>query len=599
MSWAGTSDSFRTAAIPTLLITELMASNQTTLTTRLRASPGGPLGETMMPDWIEIYNPSNDPLSLAGLHLTDDRADRTKWSFPAGAEIGPQSYLVVFASSENILDTRLDQRGSYHTSFKLSIEGEYLAVTAADGTVIHEYDPGFPSQRTDVSYGIDAVAQAHYYATATPGADNVSGEINFVKDTTFTEDRGFFTEAFTVEITTRTPGATIAYTVDGSIPSLTHGIQVPAASDDVVPVAGLTISSTTTLRAAAFKSGFEPTDVDTQTYLFLDDVLQQSETFGKDGSGLPDFTAWGHSGKNGDWEVDPDIVHHADPENRLTTDDLRAVPTLSLVLPWEDMFVWRDQGIYISGTGSPRAVSVEQILGDGTTGFQIDGSVQIQGGSSTNRWKADKLSMRLKFTERVRTHKAGQAAVRTRRHRPLRHDRARRRAELWLGPPSTGQTGYAKFIQDQHVANLQNAMGGTRRTPVTTTSTSTASTGACTTSTNARTIPLPRVPGRRQGRLRRHQTQPEHGGQRHDGELPRRCSAWRDRNLSSTANYRPGGSARHRGLHRLHAGQLLRRQHGLGTPELVCIVQSRRSRGQMAFPQLGRGKSAQECRMTT
>ncbi|MDB4297067.1 chitobiase/beta-hexosaminidase C-terminal domain-containing protein, partial [Akkermansiaceae bacterium] len=40
----------------------------------------------------------------------------------------------------------------------------------------------------------------------------------------FDVDRGFFDAPFTVTISTATPGATIAYTTDGSEPSLSNGI---------------------------------------------------------------------------------------------------------------------------------------------------------------------------------------------------------------------------------------------------------------------------------------------------------------------------------------------------------------------------------------
>jgi hypothetical protein len=240
---------------------------------------------------------------------------------------------------------------------------------------------------------------------------------------------------------------------------LTHGVAVAPPSADVAPRAAVDIAGSTTLRAAAFKTGYDATDVDTHTYLFLADVLEQNASFGKDGSGLPPFTPWGHSGKNGDWEVDPEIVNHANPLDRLSTDDLRSVPTLSLTLPWEDMFV-SGTGIYISGSGVPRAVSVEQILGDGRTGFQINGSVQIQGGSSTGRWKADKLSMRLKFTSQF-----GPTRLESNLFGPDATDQLDTivlDAVLNFGfhHPGTDQTGNAKFIQDQFVANLQNKLGG-------------------------------------------------------------------------------------------------------------------------------------------
>ena len=106
------------------------------------------------------------------------------------------------------------------------------------------------------------------------------------------------------------------------------------------------------------------------------------------------------------------------------------------------------------------AVSIEQILEDGSTGFQIDGSVQIQGGTSDNRWKSDKLSMRVKFTE---------AFGPTKLNSPLFGDAAANQFDTFIldatlnhgwTHPGIDQTDTAKFIQDQFVADIQNAMGG-------------------------------------------------------------------------------------------------------------------------------------------
>ena len=286
-----------------------------------------------------------------------------------------------------------------------------------------------------------------YMSEATPNADNIPGALGIVEDTKFSVDRGFYNEPFQVEISSATPGAEIRYTLDGT---------EPADNSGFVYSEPITISATTNLRAAAFKPGFIPTNVDTQTYLFLDNVLQQSSSFGKDGTGIPSHVNWGHAGP--DWEVDPQIVNHSDSRNQLTTDDLKAIPTLSLSMSWDQMF--GSGGIYIAGTGSPRAVSVEQILPDGSSGFQINGSVQIQGGSSTNRWKSDKLSMRLKFTRDFGPTKLdypffGDGA--TDRYDTLILDGI---LNFGYTHPSTSQTNFAKFIQDQFVADLQNATGG-------------------------------------------------------------------------------------------------------------------------------------------
>ena len=42
-----------------------------------------------------------------------------------------------------------------HADFKLDGDGEYLALVAPDGqTVVHEFAPQFPTQVTDIAYGV-------------------------------------------------------------------------------------------------------------------------------------------------------------------------------------------------------------------------------------------------------------------------------------------------------------------------------------------------------------------------------------------------------------------------------------------------------------
>ena len=56
-------------------------------------------------DWIEVYNSGADPVDLAGLYLTDDDADLTKWQFPQQRIIEPGELLLVFASAKTMSST--------------------------------------------------------------------------------------------------------------------------------------------------------------------------------------------------------------------------------------------------------------------------------------------------------------------------------------------------------------------------------------------------------------------------------------------------------------------------------------------------------------
>ena len=233
------------------IISEFQASNENTLLDE----------DGNASDWIEIHNPGTQVVALNGYHLTDDALNPTRWTLP-DVTLNPGEYLIVFASGKD----RATAGSELHTNFSLNANGEYLALVKPDGfTVVTEFSPVFPEQQLDVSYGFDPVAaEDGYFTTPTPGAVNSASFTDFVADTSFSLDRGFYTSPINVEITSATPGAVIRYTIDGSKPTEATGL---------VYTAPVQISETTVLRAAAFKTGYVPTNVDTQTYLFTSDII--------------------------------------------------------------------------------------------------------------------------------------------------------------------------------------------------------------------------------------------------------------------------------------------------------------------------------------
>ncbi|MBN1442793.1 MAG: chitobiase/beta-hexosaminidase C-terminal domain-containing protein, partial [Planctomycetes bacterium] len=227
--------------------------------------------------------------------------------------------------------------------------------------------------------------EARYFTTPTPGGVNRGGVVDFVADTKFSVDRGFYEDPFEVEITTLTPGAVIRYTVDGTAPSETHGEAYSGP---------LLITTTTTLRAAAFKSGYLPTNIDTQTYIFLDDVIRQPNSI----PGYP--SSW--AGYPADYAMDPEIcTNTASPHYQpAIKDDLKSIPTLSLVLAPDDL-MGPTRGIYTHpldrGLAWERAASIEMIHPDAPEDdFQVNCGVRMHGNSSARPVEA-KHSFRLLF----------------------------------------------------------------------------------------------------------------------------------------------------------------------------------------------------------
>lgn len=352
-----------------VVINELMASNN--------SSVQDPQGQ--YDDWIELYNSGSTPVHIGGMYLTDDLSAPTKWQIPTTTTIPSGGYLVIWAD-EDVADDGL------HADFKLDAAGEEIGLFDSDGITLIDWVL-FPKQTTDISYGRypDATGDWRFFGYPSPGQTNQGGFPGIVADTKFSRDRGFYNAPFSVAITTDTAGATIRYTTDASTPTETHG---------QVYTGPVQISTTTCLRAAAFKTGWMPTNVDTHTYIFLDDVIRQPEH----PAGFP-TSGWGHAGP--DYEMDPIVVG---AYSNTIKDDLKSIPTLSLVMNKDDWF--GNTGIYVNSSqdGTERVVSMEFIDPNSGENIQINCAIAMQGGvsgggTSLNRWKSDKLSMRLKFKD--------------------------------------------------------------------------------------------------------------------------------------------------------------------------------------------------------
>src|SRR5581483_10141297 len=119
-------------------ITEFMASNSSAL-----ADQDGDFS-----DWIEIQNTSATTVNLQGWSLTDSSGNLNKWIFPA-TNIPPNSFMIIFASGKN----RAVAGQELHTNFKLSADGEYLALVRPDNSIATQFSPQFPPQAPDISYG--------------------------------------------------------------------------------------------------------------------------------------------------------------------------------------------------------------------------------------------------------------------------------------------------------------------------------------------------------------------------------------------------------------------------------------------------------------
>ncbi|MDB4766278.1 lamin tail domain-containing protein [bacterium] len=316
-------------------------------------------------DWIEIYNAGEDAINLVGYTLTDNPTDTTKYVFPSTTLPGGQ-YLVVFAGDDADPTIGTD----LYTGFALSSSGEYLGFFDPAGNLVSEFGPGgsdYPAQFTDVSYGLVAdnnFDTSTFFATPTPGYANfgsVDGVIN--ESPTVSVERGFYEQAFDVEIASQTPGASVVYTTDGSEPSLSNGTRVDPADGNSTVAFTLNISQTTSLRTAAVKDGFATLAATTHTYVFVEDVITSDVL---------------------------DTTITSQYSDQFLKDALLDIPTLSFNYDTDitDSFI------------PEQAASIEWLAPDGSEGFQIDAGIRAFGGYHSSSQRFVKKNFRVEFRNR-------------------------------------------------------------------------------------------------------------------------------------------------------------------------------------------------------
>ncbi len=455
------------AATPSLLLNEILASNS-----RVNQDPQGHFD-----DWIELYNTGDTAINIAGMHLTTDSTP-AKWQIPADrpilTTIPPHGYVLIWADGDT---TAL----GLHAAFPLSADGDRLALFAADGQALID-SIEFGPQTPNVSYGRDPAAanEWRFFNTPTPGRINAGAYLGAVADLKFSYERGFYTAAFAVQITTTTPGASIFYTVDGTSPfDAQRGIATGRPYTGPVPIA-----TTTSLRAVAIKAGWMPTKVDCHTYFFFDDVIRQAADPATGAQVIPTgypatWPGGSYSGSvTGDYQMDPDVVGPNGKDKfgglyaKTIRDDLKAVPTICLVMSKDDWFGSR--GIYIneSQDSTERVASFEFLNPATGEAVQANCAIAMQGGVSgggttLDRWKTFKLSMRPRFKPQTDDGKptGGPSKLDFKLFRDSPLERINTMVldgvlnHGW-NHPGSDQRDTAIFFQDQYVADLHNAMGG-------------------------------------------------------------------------------------------------------------------------------------------
>ena len=145
-----------------VVINEFMASNDLTASDE----------EGEFDDWIELYNNTENEISLLGYYLSDKLDEPGKWQF-SDTTIEAGGYLIIWADKDTL------QKG-LHANFKLSASGEDLILSNRDGDLVDQVT--FYLQTTDVSTGRNPNGTGIFMAMESTFAAENSSIIAYVDD---------------------------------------------------------------------------------------------------------------------------------------------------------------------------------------------------------------------------------------------------------------------------------------------------------------------------------------------------------------------------------------------------------------------------------
>ena len=197
--------------------------------------------------WVELYNRSDQAVSLGGYSLSDNEKKPTKWVFPEGTSIAGKGYLILYMNGSLPLEGQKESTVTADMkartmSFSVSGQGETLYLYNNSGTLI---------DRVTVPMSVACVSYAKVgdswglCETPTPGAANTAPLLGtaYCDVPTVSQPSGVYHGVQTVSM--EIPAGTyVTYTLDCTTP--TEGSTRYRSGEQ------LTLTQNTVLRARAF-----------------------------------------------------------------------------------------------------------------------------------------------------------------------------------------------------------------------------------------------------------------------------------------------------------------------------------------------------------
>ncbi len=205
-------------------------------------------------DWIELFNSSPTPVSLAGLFLSDRTDEPFRWALPP-SQLDAGATLVIYASGKN----RRAANAELHTNFRLNADGETLLLSHATEGTVDQIAMGH--LKNDETLGRSPASASDWFTfspdQATPGQANSNDGRIYVAAPTFSIAPGVYSDPQNVTLIPQHPDTVTHYTTDGSEPT----------ADSPVFSNALAVTQPVAIRARSISAGGATSRIVTGTFL--------------------------------------------------------------------------------------------------------------------------------------------------------------------------------------------------------------------------------------------------------------------------------------------------------------------------------------------
>lgn len=253
-----------------LVINELMTSNA-----GVAMSPA-----TNFDSWIEIYNPNAKAINLAGMYLSDDATNLTRWQMPDDiGSVPAKGFLVIWLGSSEIK--------SNQTPFKLDCDGGTICLSDKNGQLITSVTYPEAYSRTAWARTTDGKEEWKWTADATPGATNSTAVFASTRLEPPVVSVGSQLINSPISFHLDIPeGATLMYSTDcsvpvavsndttiednGNVPTWTNWVRNGDCEGNESTDGQFTVSRTTNYVFRLFKDGYLPSVPVTRSFILTD-----------------------------------------------------------------------------------------------------------------------------------------------------------------------------------------------------------------------------------------------------------------------------------------------------------------------------------------